>query len=84
MQAPLKTEEDCVLWLDEVFKGLGIQNIHLIGHSMGGWLSLTYAKNRQENLKRLILIAPVASILPTSFYKTRLVHLSLYAFSVRR
>ncbi|MBS4200789.1 alpha/beta hydrolase [Bacillus sp. FJAT-49732] len=65
VQTPLKTEEDCVIWLDEVLKGLG----NLIGHSMGGWLSLTYARKRQENLKKLILIAPVASILPIPFIK---------------
>ncbi|RST72798.1 alpha/beta hydrolase [Siminovitchia acidinfaciens] len=69
VQAPLKTEEDCVLWLDEVFNGLGIHNIHLIGHSMGGWLSLNYARKRQENLRKLVLIAPVASILPIPFIK---------------
>ncbi|MCM3767584.1 alpha/beta fold hydrolase [Neobacillus niacini] len=69
VQTPLKTEEDCILWLDEVFTGLGIDNVHLIGHSMGGWLSLTYARKRQENLRKLVLIAPVASILPIPFLK---------------
>lgn len=46
------------LWLDDVFKGLGIQAAGLVGTSLGGWLALDYASRRPGMVRALALICP--------------------------
>jgi pimeloyl-ACP methyl ester carboxylesterase len=46
------------LWLDDVFKGLGLTSAALVGVSLGGWLALDYAARRPEAVKALALICP--------------------------
>ncbi|MFJ2864373.1 alpha/beta fold hydrolase [Kitasatospora sp. NPDC087314] len=43
-------------WLSEVFAGLGLERIHLVGLSYGGWLTLNQAVHAPE---RLASIAPL-------------------------
>ncbi|WP_406194022.1 alpha/beta fold hydrolase [Kitasatospora sp. NBC_01560] len=43
-------------WLDEVFAGLGLERIHLVGVSYGGWLALNQAVHAPG---RLASIAPL-------------------------
>ncbi|MFJ6134325.1 alpha/beta fold hydrolase [Kitasatospora sp. NPDC092286] len=43
-------------WLGEVFAGLGLEKIHLVGLSYGGWLALNQAVHAPE---RLASIAPL-------------------------
>lgn len=69
VKIPLKTEEDCVSWMDQVFEQLSLQRFSLIGHSMGGWLSLNYARHRSEKVRELILLAPIASFKSVPFLK---------------
>ncbi len=45
-------------WLDEVLKALNINNINIIGTSLGGWISLKYVINHPSNVNKLILRAP--------------------------
>lgn len=55
--------DDVALWeigryveeVETVRTALGLDKIHLLGHSWGGWLSIEYALTYQDNLKTLIL-----------------------------
>lgn len=46
------------LWLDDVFKGLGIRTAGVVGTSLGGWLALDYASKRPSAVQALALICP--------------------------
>jgi pimeloyl-ACP methyl ester carboxylesterase len=56
-------------WLDDIsdlayfyldlIDELKLENVHLVGHSMGGWLALELAIRSQQKLKSLALIASV-------------------------
>ncbi|MDH6142099.1 MULTISPECIES: alpha/beta fold hydrolase [Kitasatospora] len=48
--------EENAAWLSEVFAGLGLERIHLVGLSYGGWLALNQAIHAPE---RLASIAPL-------------------------
>lgn len=62
---PPKSGYDYAICLDELFTGLGLDNnINLMGISYGGWLTSQYAVNFQKRLRRIVLIAPAATILP--------------------
>jgi pimeloyl-ACP methyl ester carboxylesterase len=57
------TPLDVNIWLDEVFAALELDQFFLIGHSMGGWISLQYSL-QSERIKKLVLLAPVISFCP--------------------
>ena len=62
---PIKSPEDYVAWLDELFTALDLgDNINLMGGSLGGWQAAIYALHNQERLNKLVLLAPGATILP--------------------
>jgi pimeloyl-ACP methyl ester carboxylesterase len=46
------------LWLDDVFKGLGLSRAAIVGTSLGGWLALDYASRRPVAVRALALICP--------------------------
>ena len=63
----LRRPEDFTLWLDEVFTGLGLEdNINLVGYSYGGWILSQYLVNHTERIRKAVLLAPAATILPLS------------------
>jgi pimeloyl-ACP methyl ester carboxylesterase len=55
---------DYAEWLREVFDGLNIEKGYLLGHSYGGWLALNMTLAYPERLKKIVLLAPAASIYP--------------------
>jgi pimeloyl-ACP methyl ester carboxylesterase len=58
-----KTPDDQMRWLDELFDALELgSDINLMGLSYGGWLASRYALHSPERLRRVILVAPVATI----------------------
>jgi pimeloyl-ACP methyl ester carboxylesterase len=61
---PLKSRADLAGWLNDVLDGLGITQTHMLGHSHGGWVALNFALSASERVKRLILLSPIASLLP--------------------
>jgi pimeloyl-ACP methyl ester carboxylesterase len=61
---PLLSRADCAAWLGEVLDGLQLGRPHLLGHSHGGWLALNMALRAPARVKRLVLLAPAASLLP--------------------
>jgi proline-specific peptidase len=58
------------LWVMETFvdeiravrDGLGLGQVHLLGHSWGGWLALEYALRRPPGLASLVLASTCASL----------------------
>ncbi len=44
---------DC---LHELLARLGLSRVHLVGHSMGGWISLAYAAAHPEQVERLVVV----------------------------
>ena len=61
----IKSPDDFVLWLDELFSALELgDNINLMGLSYGGWLTSLYALRFPERLNKIVLLAPVCTVLP--------------------
>ncbi|MCP9987985.1 alpha/beta fold hydrolase [Streptomyces sudanensis] len=57
-RAPLDRPEDAARWLDETLAGLGLDRVHLVGASYGGWLALNQAHRRPERLASVTLLDP--------------------------
>jgi pimeloyl-ACP methyl ester carboxylesterase len=55
---PLRTTTDLMAWLDALLDGLGVPRAHLLGHSYGGWMALTYALHAPRRVDRLVLLDP--------------------------
>jgi len=61
----IKNPGDYVTWLDELFGALELgNNIHLMGLSYGGWLTSQYALRFPHRLDKIVLLAPVGTVLP--------------------
>jgi pimeloyl-ACP methyl ester carboxylesterase len=55
---PIHQPERAAQWLDEVLTGLGLDRVHLIGTSYGGWLALNQAHRRPGRLASVTLLDP--------------------------
>ncbi len=64
---PLENRMEYAEWLKEVFDGLNIEKGYLLGHSYGGWLALNMALAYPDRLRKIVLLAPAASIYPMGF-----------------
>ncbi len=53
-------------WLTGVLDELNIEKAHMVGWSMGGFLTVNYALEKPERLKKIILLAPAATFAPFS------------------
>jgi proline-specific peptidase len=70
--------DDPSLWVMDTFveevsavrDGLGLEHVHLLGHSWGGWLALEYTLGRPTGLASLVLASAGAS-LPAFAAETR-------------
>lgn len=61
----LQNSDDLVNWLNELFTALELgDNINLMGLSFGGWLASQYALRFPNRLHKIILAAPIATVLP--------------------
>jgi pimeloyl-ACP methyl ester carboxylesterase len=62
--APIRSPRDLVAWVDDVLDGLGLDAIHLLGYSEGGWIVALHAAlaDRPERLTTLTLIEPGGAI----------------------
>ena len=45
-------------WLSGWMEAAGLKRAHLVGHSMGGYVSVRLAASRPEAVSRLVLVAP--------------------------
>ncbi|CAL9445370.1 Carboxylesterase YbfK [Streptomyces sp. enrichment culture] len=55
---PLHQPERAAQWLEETLAGLGLDRVHLIGSSYGGWLALNQAHRRPGRLASVTLLDP--------------------------
>lgn len=55
---PIHQPERAAQWLDEVLAGLGLDRVHLLGSSYGGWLTLNQVHRRPERLASATLLDP--------------------------
>ncbi|MER6978603.1 alpha/beta fold hydrolase [Streptomyces carpinensis] len=55
---PIHEPERAAKWLDETLAGLGLDQVHLLGSSYGGWLVLNQAYRAPERLASVTLLDP--------------------------
>ena len=60
---PLKRPDDFVQYLDELFTALDLEAIRFVAHSYGAWQATLYALAHPDRLKKLVLLAPPATVL---------------------
>jgi pimeloyl-ACP methyl ester carboxylesterase len=67
-------------WIRDVFDGLGIEKAHLVGVSLGGWLSLNFALHAPERVRRVVLLDPAASFerVSAAFFWHSLIPIMIY------
>jgi pimeloyl-ACP methyl ester carboxylesterase len=63
---PITGPEDEAQWLDETLAGLGLEQAHLMGVSIGGWTAVNYAARRPGRAASLTLLDPVLTFAPIS------------------
>lgn len=63
----LRNREDCANWLDYVMQGLGLVRTDIAGSSYGGWHALNFSLFFPDKIKKIVALAPDASILPLSW-----------------
>jgi pimeloyl-ACP methyl ester carboxylesterase len=51
--------DDLTILLDEFLTRLGLERVHLIGYSMGGWVAAEFAAFYPRRLKSLSLLTPI-------------------------
>lgn len=56
---PLDTLWDLVLYYDELFEQLGIQNPAVVGHSFGGMVAAELAACYPQRVRKLVLLNPI-------------------------
>jgi pimeloyl-ACP methyl ester carboxylesterase len=61
---PITGPEDEAHWLDDAFAGLGLDRVHLMGVSIGGWTAVNYAVRRPGRAASLTLLDPVLTFAP--------------------
>ncbi len=60
-----RSADDFARWLDELLDALGLESpLDLGGLSFGGWISARYTLARPNRVRRVVLIAPGATVLP--------------------
>jgi pimeloyl-ACP methyl ester carboxylesterase len=62
----LRSIDDVVLHLDDLLEGLGLGDVHLVGHSLGGWIAADFAVTYPRRLRSLTLVAPLGLRVPDS------------------
>ncbi|MEV6423382.1 alpha/beta hydrolase [Streptomyces sp. NPDC051662] len=55
---PMWQPERAAQWLDETLDGLGLDRVHVIGYSYGGFLALNQARTKPEKLVSVTLLDP--------------------------
>jgi uncharacterized protein (TIGR02118 family) len=66
-------------WLHSWMEAVGLEEAHLVGHSMGGYLSLKLAAWRPETVRKLVLVDPAG--MPSG--RTMIGHLGPLLLSAR-
>lgn len=64
-EKPMRTPEDLSRWLTDVLTALGLESVHLLGLSYGGWIALNQAARDPSRLRTVTAIEPVRAIAGT-------------------
>lgn len=56
---PVENPYEQALWLEQVFKEIGLPQLHLVGHSLGGWNAVNYTIHYPHRVISLGLLEPV-------------------------
>src|SRR5690606_7530639 len=62
--APIRTQEDQAKWLNQVIVGLGLDRVHLVGVSIGGWTAMNLVRFYPEPIASVSLLDPVFVFAP--------------------
>lgn len=62
--APIRTQEDQAKWLNQVIVGLGLDRVHLVGVSIGGWTAMNLVGFYPEPIASVSLLDPVFVFAP--------------------
>ena len=68
----LNSVEEYVDWLREYVRGKGYKNVVLVGHSLGGAITLMYAMKYSQELKGIVIIGSGARLRVHPMYLTAL------------
>lgn len=61
---PVRSRQEFVDWIAELFDGLGIESAFLVGNSFGGFLALSAAYRLPQRVKKAVLISPAGTFDP--------------------
>jgi len=57
-QAPVRTRQDVMAWIDALLDALRVNRADLCGHSFGAWIATAYALHTPDRVRRLVLLDP--------------------------
>ncbi|WP_059050579.1 alpha/beta fold hydrolase [Paenibacillus senegalimassiliensis] len=63
---PIKNKNDCARWFTELLDELHIDKANICGHSFGGFIATILAARVSSRIRKVILLAPAASLQPQS------------------
>jgi pimeloyl-ACP methyl ester carboxylesterase len=58
----MATADHCARCMNEVLDGLGVDGVHLVGHSYGGWTAAQTAGRKSSRLASVTLIEPCNTV----------------------
>ena len=64
MVEPLPDPAGAAEWLTQVLDALEIEKALMVGYSQGGFFTANYAIHKPERLKKIVLLAPAATLAP--------------------
>lgn len=64
MPPKLSSVDDLVLHYDAFIDALGLQDVHLVGHSLGGWIAASLAYTYPRRFRSLTLVTPIGLRVP--------------------
>jgi pimeloyl-ACP methyl ester carboxylesterase len=64
MVEPLPDPAGAAEWLTDVLDALEIEKAFMAGYSQGGFFTANYALHKPERLKKIVLLAPAATLAP--------------------
>lgn len=78
---PITSLNDCLKWFTDLLDGLEIDQLNLVGNSIGGFTAAYYAMQLPEQVRKLVLIGPAATFhaIP-QFYIHMFIPKALYLF----
>ncbi|MFD7631097.1 alpha/beta fold hydrolase [Streptomyces sp. NPDC059851] len=61
---PIGSADDTAAWLEATLAGLGLERVHLVGHSYGGWVALQQAVLVPERIASVAVYDPPRALAP--------------------